>query len=53
MKVVFTLNRKTGELDWFIRNDPGPLPPIVNPPKSSEPKDGEPPKPDKPEPKPS
>lgn len=53
MKVIVTINRKTGELDWFMRHDPGPLPPIINPPKPNEPKDTEPPLAAPSEPKPS
>jgi len=47
MKIVLTLNRKTSDLDWFIRHDPGPVPPIVNPPNPDEAKDTGPPEPPK------
>jgi hypothetical protein len=53
MKVVFTLNRKSGELDWFIRHESGPLPPIITPPDHDKPKDTAPPTPRPPDPKPS
>jgi len=52
MKIIITLDRKTAKLDWFIRAEPGPVPPIVNPPNPEEPKDGGPPELEK-KPKPS
>lgn len=45
MKVVLRYNIKKKELDMFAYPDPGPVPPIVDPPMPEEPKDTEPPKP--------
>lgn len=52
MKIIFTIDRKTGEMDYLIREDKGPTPPIINPPKHLEPKDTGPPEP-KQKPKPN
>ena len=45
MKLVVRYDRKRGELDYFIRPEPGPIPPIIDPPEPDEPKDGAPPEP--------
>ena len=53
MKFVAIIKpKKDGEIDIasFIYGDPGPLPPVIDPPEPDEPKDTEPPKP---KPKPS
>lgn len=39
MKFVVRLNSKTLTYDTFFYNDPGPLPPIIDPPEPDEPKD--------------
>jgi len=50
MKVVVVLDPKTFKPDVFRYDEPGQVPPIIDPPAPEEPKDTEPPKP---EPKPS
>jgi hypothetical protein len=48
MKFVAIIDgKKTGDgrITTFLYDEPGPLPPIIDPPASDEPKDTEPPKP--------
>jgi len=52
MKIIIRLDRKTGEFDWFMRPDPGPVPPIISPPNPDKTKDTGPPEPEK-KPRPS
>lgn len=44
---IIDLTKKKPEdlIVTFITNEPGPVPPIVDPSEPDEPKDGEPPKP--------
>ena len=56
MKFVAIIDgKKTGEdrITTFVYDEPGPLPPIIDPPAPEEPKDAGPPAPPKPAPKPS
>ena len=43
MKIVLRYDRKKHELDYIPWPEPGPVPPIIDPPEPDEPKDGEPP----------
>jgi len=52
MKFVVRINPETLKYDTFRYDDPGPVPPIIDPPEPDEAKDTEPPKP-KEKPKPS
>jgi hypothetical protein len=40
MKIVLRYNIKKKELDMFAYAEPGPVPPIIDPPEPDEPKDG-------------
>ena len=39
MKIVTVVDKRTGKTDVFKYYEPGPLPPMVNPPDSGSPKD--------------
>jgi hypothetical protein len=39
MKIVTVRDRRTGKTDYFKHYEPGPLPPMVNPPDPGCPKD--------------
>ena len=43
MKIVLRYNRKKNDLDYIPWPEPGPVPPIIDPPAPDEPKDGAPP----------
>ena len=43
MKIVLRYNRKKNDLDYIPWPEPGPVPPIIDPPEPDEPKDGAPP----------